>query len=391
MVILGIFLINQIRTGGDRDYIELLELLAKRGNTVFVIINSFLKYKTEYVIPIYLDINYKRRGFPPASFLFKYYIKKYFSFIFKLFNGIFPHFIHIHGDIYLKSALYLKKKLNTPLFYASRCNDVDRTTILRFNNGYSKKEYLFSIIYQFINRHREKMIAKYADIITFLNPSDRDCFISRTYRKDNEIFIIPNNIGLPHFSDETKSKNASSHISNIVYVGSLSPSKGLWNLLTAASILKQEGIKLHYFILGRKENIKKTMVLIKKLNIINDISIEGYQDPFPYFIKYDLLVYPTLYDSFGNVITEALHCGCPVLASNSAGPSYILKYDELLFNVGKPNEIAEKIKKYVTNKKSYCDIRRLCSERAKEFYFDWAEQFEKVMDSFLAKQKKPIP
>jgi glycosyltransferase involved in cell wall biosynthesis len=98
------------------------------------------------------------------------------------------------------------------------------------------------------------------------------------------------------------------------------------------------------------------------------------------------LVYPTLYDAFGNVITEALHCGCPVVASNSAGPSYILKYEELLFNVGRPDEIAEKIKKYVTNKESYIAIRKLCEERAKLFYFDWAEQFEKAMTSYKTSQ-----
>jgi glycosyltransferase involved in cell wall biosynthesis len=383
MIIVGVFLITQIRTGGDRDYIELLELLAERGNTVFVIINSFLQYTPKYITPVYLDIKYKRRGFPPASSLFRYHVKKNINSIIRSFNSIVPQFIHIHGDIYLKTALFLKKKLNIPLFYASRCNDIDRIYILRKYNGYSKKEYLFSLIYQFINYHREKQIAKLADIITFLNPLDKDCFIKRTHHVEKGIYIIPNSIGPPRFTDKDKFKNVSPHVSNIVYAGSLSPSKGLWDLLIAASLLKQEGINLHYFILGRQEDEKKTLLLIKKLNLLEDVSIEGYQNPFPYFIKYDLLVYPTLYDAFGNVITEALHCGCPVLASNSAGPSFILKYDELLFNVGKPDEIAEKIKKYASNDESYRVIRKLCEERAKIFYFDWAVRFENAMKNYL--------
>jgi glycosyltransferase involved in cell wall biosynthesis len=379
MTIVGIFLINEIRTGGDRDYIELLELLAERDNTVFVIINTFLKYTARYITPIYLDINYKRRRFPPASSLFRHYVKKNIDSIVQSFNGIFPQFIHIHGDIYLKTALFLKKKLKRPLFYASRCNDIDRAYILRKYNGYSKQEYLFSLLYQFINYHRERQIAKNADLITFLNPSDKDCFIKRTHHAERGICIIPNSIGYPRCTDQTKQKNVSSHISNIVYAGSLSPSKGLWDLLIAASLLKQEGIDLHYYILGRQEGAKKTIQLIKKLGLLKNVSIEGYQYPFPYFIKYDLLVYPTLYDAFGNVIAEALHCGCPVLASNSAGPSYILKYDELLFNVGKPGEIAEKVKKYVVDNESYKMIRKLCEERSKIFCFDWAGRFEKAM------------
>jgi glycosyltransferase involved in cell wall biosynthesis len=387
MTLLGVFLVNQIRTGGDRDYIELLELLAERGNKVYVIMNAFLNYKPRAITPVYLTINYKRHVPPPASFRFKYSIIKNFTFILNNISGNQPEFIHIHGDIYLKSAIYLKNKLRIPLFYASRLNDISKTETLRKFHAYSAKEYIFSLLVNRINRYREKQIAKHSDLICFLNPLDLGIFISRTKRNNKNLIVIPNNIGPPRFTEKTRQKNNSNTLSCIAYVGSLSPAKGLWDLLKAAAILKNNGFKLFYHILGRIENEKRTLTLIERLRLKDDISIEGFVDPFPFFVKCDLFVYPTLYDDFGNVVTEALHCGCPVLASNSTGPSYILKYNELLFNLGAPNEVAEKIEKCIINNNYYQKIRSLCAKTAEVFRFDWAKRKKKKMKNYLVENK----
>ena len=387
MTILSIFLINQIRTGGDRDYIELLELLAERGNKVFVILNTYLDYQPKKIIPIYLTIKYIKHKLPPASFLFKHAIKKYLSKITINFNKKLPDFIHIHGDIYLKSALFLKRQLNISLFYASRLNDISKIITLRKYKALSKIEYFLSFLFELINRYREKQIASHSNLICFLNPFDRDIFLSRTKRKKNNAIVIPNYIGLPRFTEGAREKNISTHVSRIVYVGSLSSNKGIQYLLRAADILKCNGYSLHYYLLGRIEDEYNTLLLIEKLGLKNIVSIEGFESPFKYFINCDLFVYPTLYDDWGNVITEALHCGCPVIASNSTGPAYILKHKDLLFDIGNPNEIAKKIMLCINDNEYYKKIRHLCSERTKFLRFDWAEQFETAMKNYLSKKE----
>ena len=380
--ILSIYLINEIRTGGDRDYIELLELLAKRGNEVYVLLNNNLNYKPLYITPIYLNIKYRRHWLPPASTIFKYYVRKDICNIINVFRTI-PQFIHIHGDIYLKTAILLKKILKNNLFYASRCNDIDRAQILRKYKGYLPDEYLFSLINIPINYFREHLISKYSDLITFLNPSDKLKFETRTNSDCRNISIIPNYIGLPRYMENYKNINSSQSISNVLYIGALSPSKGIIYLIKAAKILKDSGINLNYYILSKIENASYALKLIKRLKLTDNFYIEGYQDPFPYLKKCDLLLYPTLYDGFGNVIIEALHCGCPVIASNSTGPSYILKYDDLLFNIGKSREIAEKIMLCVRDNNYYQKIRNLCNERSGQFQFNWAERFEDTMKDYL--------
>jgi glycosyltransferase involved in cell wall biosynthesis len=386
MNIIGIFLINQIRTGGDRDYLELLEDLAARGNHVFVIINTLLNYEPAYFTALELKVNYRRRGFPPASFLFKKTIGKNIEYIKNFIGGMDKKnfFIHIHGDIYLKSALLLKRGLDLPLFYASRNNDIDRDRIFRKMKVFSSREYLFSLLYERINRHRERQIKDHADLITFLNAAERDAFIKRTKCDINKISIIPNSTGQAHFKSRYRASNVSSAVNTILYAGSLSFHKGFWDLLKAAAVLRERGHRhLEYYALGREENIKKTLELIKELGIGDVIHIEGYQDPFPYYEKCDLFVYPAPYEAFGNVIAESLYAGCPVIASAVGGIPEILEYPELLFTYGNTEELCGKIEKCVVDKNYYGNIRLLCSERIKLFDFEWGKQFEDKMTAYL--------
>jgi glycosyltransferase involved in cell wall biosynthesis len=382
MNILGVFLFNKIRTGGDRRCLELMESLAERGHTVYVLMNTYLDYAPRFFIKIPLSITYTYRSFPPASFLFREKIKFFLKKIEKKLEKKID-FIHIHGDTHLKSALFLKKKLKVPLFYASRCNDIDRARILRKSGAFSLKQYLFSIIYEPINRSREKQIAKHADLITFQNAVDRDIFVKRTKSAQSKTVIIPGNIGLPRCVPEWKNKNNSFAVKKIVYVGSLSASKGLWDLLKAASLLKAKGFSIQYYVLGKEENMDALKQFIREKGIENDVFIEGYKPPFSYLAECDLMVYPTLYDAYPDAALEALHTGCPVIASRVGGLPDLLRYPELLFESGNAEEIADRVERCITGVDFYKRIKELCAERAEAHRFDWAERFERAMADFL--------
>ncbi|MDR1127218.1 MAG: glycosyltransferase family 4 protein, partial [Treponema sp.] len=384
MTILGVFLINEIRTGGDRRYLELLESLAERGNRVFVIMNTFLNYAPKHLTQIKLTVKYTRHRFPPASFLFRENIKRRLSFIKNELE--YPQkidFIHIHGDIYLKSAIFLKKALQVPLFYASRCNDVDRARILRAKGALPPKEYLFSLVYEQVNLSRERQIARFADLTTFQNAPDRDIFVKRTGYRAEKTVVIPGNIGLPRCTPEWKDKNDSKSVQTMVYIGSLSPSKGLFDLLKALKELKKRGItSLRCCVLGRAENVDQTERLIEGLDIKEMVALEGFQDPFPYLARCDVMVYPSLYDAYPDTALEALHTGCPTLGSRAGGLTDLLKYPELLFETGNIREIADRIERCIKEPEFYQRIRRLCAERAEAHRFDWTARFEEAMKRY---------
>jgi glycosyltransferase involved in cell wall biosynthesis len=363
-----------------------LEGLASKGNNVLVLFNGALDYTPSSFTKISIPIQYNNGRFPPASFLFKEYLRHNIKSIKDTIASYCKQidFIVNFGDTQLKAAIYLKHQFTTALLHGIRCSDVDRAHILR-NRGYMNiKQLVWSLFYEQIDRFREKKAAQLADCITFLNNSDKQSFITRTHCSEKKLSVIPNHIGPPSCTDEYRNKNCSEGVKTIVYVGVISAEKGLWDLLKAAAILKAKGLpKLHYYLLGRLENTEPTYNYINDLNIADFVSLEGYQDPFPYFAKYDLFIYPTLYDAFGNVITEALHTGCPVIASSVGGVSEILQFPELLFKLGRPEEIAEKIEACVMNKNHYRKIRELCEQRASVYYFDWHGRYELLMKNYL--------
>ena len=108
MTILGIFINNEIRTGANRRYLELMEGLAERGNTVRVLMNTHLDYKPVHFERIAIPVDYTRKKFPPASLLLFFKLRAMKREILKKVAG--TEWIHIHSDMNLLAALYLKKR-----------------------------------------------------------------------------------------------------------------------------------------------------------------------------------------------------------------------------------------------------------------------------------------
>jgi glycosyltransferase involved in cell wall biosynthesis len=360
-----------------------MEYLAERENTVVVIMNGFLDYTPQHIKKIVLNIKYKPHGFPPGSFRFRETIKKNIETIREqcLGYGVSSFdFIHIHGDMHLKSAIFLKKRLGVPLFYACRNNDIERDRIIMNYGKLSLRKRLFLLLCGFINRLREKQIAYYSELITFQSVTDMGDFQKRTKCENSKIIIIPGNIGPPRFTSAWKNKNKSLRVEKLLYVGSSAPNKGLRELLKSLGILKKRGFTtLHCQILARIEDMEHTMKLIRELDIEDMVLFEGFKDPFPFLADCDLMVYPVLYDAFPDAVLEALHTGCPVIASAVGGLPDMLQYPELLVDPRNIQEIANKIERCILDQKFYHHIRQLCKERAGVYYFDWAERFEDTM------------
>jgi len=378
MTILGIFINNEIRTGANRRYLELMEGLAERGNTVRVLMNTHLDYKPVHFERIAIPVDYTRKKFPPASLLLFFKLRAMKREILKKVAG--TEWIHIHSDMNLSAALYLKKRTRAKLFYAVRCNDITRARILMKQGGYSVSEKIASLVYIQKKKSREKKIARHAERITFMNHDDRNHFISRTHVAEQKTSVIPGNIGLPRFTEEWKEKNASNRVQKLVYAGALSASKGFYLLLDLLLELRKRGypyIKL--YALGRTAGKNDLFAHIKDLGLGDQIIFTGYVNPFSHFAESDLFVYPTLYDAWGDVVMEAMYTGCPAIASAVGGLPDLLKYPELLFESGNVTQMADMVERAITDPDYYQQLRNLCASRVPELTFDWVERFEAEM------------
>ncbi len=104
--------------------------------------------------------------------------------------------------------------------------------------------------------------------------------------------------------------------------------KGFFYLLDAFKIASKDKnfFERAQLIAVGQDNIKKFQTRAKKLGLDNKVSFFGKRNDLENFYKsVDCFVYPSLYDSAGFVIEEALACGLPTIASKYAGYSELVE------------------------------------------------------------------
>lgn len=127
-----------------------------------------------------------------------------------------------------------------------------------------------------------------------------------------------------------------------VTVGRLTYQKGYWHLIKAFSMLSTDS-NAKLIIMGTGENQSKIQGLIKQLNLEEKVLLAGYQkNPFKYISRSYAYVQSSLFEGFPNAMSEAMACGCPVIATDcKSGPREILFQNADLNRQIKDIEIAD--------------------------------------------------
>ena len=161
--------------------------------------------------------------------------------------------------------------------------------------------------------------------------------------------------------------------------------KNLVGLIKAFSILKNKH-KLNYqLVLGGKEDpyypeVRKTW---EKLRLEKDIIRTGFidQKDLPLFYNAaELFVIPSFYEGFGLIGLESMACGTPVISSNITSLPEILGDAAIYFNPNNPEEMAEKMKLVLTDKKLYNEMREKGSKQIKKY--SWEKMGEETMEIY---------
>jgi len=168
----------------------------------------------------------------------------------------------------------------------------------------------------------------------------------------------------------------------ILSVGRLTKQKDYPTLFRAFSLVRQvRPAKL--LILGEGEERENLERLAVELGIQNDVSMPGFVDnPFAFMSKASVFVLSSAWEGFGNVLVEALACGCPIVATDCrSGPREILdngRYGRLV-PVGDYEALAKAILDALDNPDSPAD-RQTRIQRAMEFSVDAAvDKYLKVL------------
>ena len=142
-----------------------------------------------------------------------------------------------------------------------------------------------------------------------------------TLAANRPTYLMKRGIDVELFSPARRTRSGDEFV--IGFVGRLSPEKGVRMLVEAERRLREHGITNYRFLIvgdgserpWLSENLKQAVLP----GVLSGIRLaEAYANM-------DAFVFPSLTDTFGNVVLEAMASGVPVVVSGSGGPKYLVQ------------------------------------------------------------------
>jgi glycosyltransferase involved in cell wall biosynthesis len=198
---------------------------------------------------------------------------------------------------------------------------------------------------------------------------------------EEKIAIIPNGIDLSEYADLSpkgsfkKKFNIPEDSKIIFYLGRIHKIKGIDFLVRAYAYLKNEMkcINAVLVIAGPDDGfLGEVKSLVQSLGISRLVMFTGPlygKEKLGAYVDSDLVVLPSRYEAFPNVVLEAYACSKPVVASNVGAIPDIVLHGEtgLLFQAGDVKGLANAIAYMLANpeeaERMGCNARRLVEEK----------------------------
>lgn len=233
----------------------------------------------------------------------------------------------------------------------------------------------------FAVKHATKIIAiseaTKKDLIKFYNADPK------------KITVVYHGYDKEKFSPALKSKEIPEPIKKlgdyIYFIGRLEAKKNITTLIKAYGKLREDpSIKTKLVLAGRPgylyEEIREEIDKLSK-DIQKDIIEPGYipDEIMADYLRYaKAFAFPSKFEGFGMPLVEAMACGVPVVASNCTSIPEICGDAALLHSVEDANELAEMLKKVLTNEKTRDELIQKGFERIN--IFDWEKSAKETYE-----------
>jgi D-inositol-3-phosphate glycosyltransferase len=226
------------------------------------------------------------------------------------------------------------------------------------------------------------------------------------YKADvGKTVIIPPGVDTGHFypipADEAKQFIGLKPENRMVlFVGRIEPLKGVDTLIQAMSCLGLQGARrpVHLAIIGGDVSVNPddmSQEMTRLQNLCDELCMGGMvvflgkrgQDTLPYYYSAaEVVVMPSLYESFGMVALEAMACGVPVVASEVGGLGYLVQNGLTGYTIpdSDPEALCDKLSILLGN----AALRGEMGDRAAEYAMDYA--WEKIASQIIDVYKEAI-
>lgn len=158
----------------------------------------------------------------------------------------------------------------------------------------------------------------------------------------------------------------------LLYIGSVSCEKGIYFLLEAIKRINSDEISLT--LVGKKYIDDELLEPYKKwCSFVGDIPHAQVKQ---YYCCSDIFILPTLFDSFGRVISEAMSYGLPVISTDHAGAADYIDngVNGFVISAGDIDGIADSILYFMNDRN---EVKRMGSNAAKTAQIHTWAHYEK--------------
>src|SRR3989344_3176204 len=208
------------------------------------------------------------------------------------------------------------------------------------------------------------------------------------------IEVVPNGVSVEKSIRSKVHKVKSQNNKIIITTSRLVYKNGIDTLIKAMAILcvqhRMSNIELQ--ILGDGPDEKKLKELAKELKVEDIVQFIGYVKPekvYDYLAGADIFVRPSRTEGLGSSFLEAMGAGLPIIGTQAGGIPDFLKDGEtgLFCKVDDPKDLAEKIKKLMTDEK----LAKRISENGHQLVlekYDWNDIARRMENIFKTMGKK---
>jgi len=201
-----------------------------------------------------------------------------------------------------------------------------------------------------------RLMVKFTDACITNSQAGKAYLVEVLKAKDNRVFVQPYEI--PDTKTLATQENIELDTAQLqrpvfLFVGHIVPRKGLHILLEACKLLQQQGYREYTVqIVGdgpQREELEKFSQEHHLTDCIQWVGRVDYNLISTYFHNADVFVLPTLEDTWGVVVLEAMLMGKPVLCSTGAGTAELVVHGEngYVFDPAQPEKLAELMRQFI--------------------------------------------
>ncbi|PIP92440.1 MAG: hypothetical protein COW00_00935 [Bdellovibrio sp. CG12_big_fil_rev_8_21_14_0_65_39_13] len=302
--------------GGIRKHVyDILEHLSHQNDVTQIFITNI--HDTDSPVPVYSNLKVfdlpivDQPGFSDFKNLFR---------IFNILKNENVTVIHGHGA---KGGIYcrlISSLLSAKSIYTPHGGSLHRVYGALKNRLYSLIEFL---------------LIPFTDLFIFESHYSYETFCSNVCKINDSFLINYNGVDIPPFQ-------ATHHYQKgqplkLASFGLLRHLKGHDIIIEACAMLKMNGIPFEYSIYGSGEQLDFLSSLITEEQLQNHIFFKNYSESVEReMLKFDFIVHPSRFESFGYVPVEAMSVKVPVITSFEGGLKEVV--DETCGFIAKDNK-----------------------------------------------------